>query len=341
MNQFINKYHLGVGLLLAILFPGIFIFAGPDNSQILNRFTSSFLCIFSFWIANFTIVDFAYPNGKRSNRFNLFIYERIALSSLCAIVIFLFIGFTIDQTGLLLTQISGEKLYSLRAWTFMIIRVCFFNALFILIKYFYDSNREKQRMQAEVEILKRENILALHESLKQQLNPHFLFNSLNTLKSLVRQGKNQSLVFIDELASVYRYMLSHHGKDEVTIQEEINFLTSYLNLLKLRFGESIVTRMDIPHQYFSFKMPPNTLQLLIENAVKHNVLSQSRPLHISIAVRGDYLIVENNLQIKASEDTSSHVGLSNINSRYKILKGKSIIVEKDEWSFRVLLPITI
>lgn len=207
------------------------------------------------------------------------------------------------------------------------------------MKYLFDSSKEKQRIMMENELLKRENLSAMHEALKQQVNPHFLFNSLHTLKSLVKQNQHQSLIFIDELSSVYRYMLLHHEKNEVPVEEEINFLKSYLHLLKLRFGESIVTEIRIPQSLFAFRMPPNTLQLLIENAVKHNILSHKRPLCISIFVTGNYLAVENNLQPKKAKSKSSQLGLSNINSRYKILNGKSIQVQRDEHRFMVLLPI--
>ena len=338
MHKLIRKYQLKTGLLLSVLFPGIFVFSQPIDSLIIPRIFFSFLTILTMWVINFELIDFSQYWIKNTGFEKKRLYKRIALSFLCVIGIYLLIGF-IDKTGLLLTQIKGKNMYSAKAWFFLILRISLFNALFILIKYLFDSNAEKRRKEMEIEVLKRENIIALHESLKQQISPHFLFNSLNTLKSLVKQDRIMPLIFIDELASVYRYMLNHNGRDEVTMNEEIIFLKSYLHLLQLRFGESIVTKIEIPDNFLSTKIPPNTLQILIENAVKHNVLSSQKPLRISITASCNYLMVENNLQPKKPESSSSYVGLSNIDSRYKILKGKNIIIERDDAHFKVLLPV--
>jgi two-component system LytT family sensor kinase len=188
--------------------------------------------------------------------------------------------------------------------------------------------------------LKRENLNALHETLKQQVNPHFLFNSLHTLKSLTKRNPDQAIHFIDELSSVYRYMLLHQDKKIVTIGEEIEFLRSYLYLLKIRFGDAINTEIALPDKLLKHSMPPNTLQLLIENAVKHNALSTKKPLCISIYTKDDYLVVRNNLQFKPEQtSTSSHFGLSNISNRYLLLNGRDIIIKKTEKDFLVLLPV--
>lgn len=125
----------------------------------------------------------------------------------------------------------------------------------------------------------------------------------------------------------------------VSLREEIDFLKSYLYLLKIRFGGAIQAQIQIPDSLLNSMMPPNTLQLLIENAVKHNALSLKKPLSISLFTLKDYLVVENNLQPKAERGESSHLGLSNIRSRYALLKGKEIIIQKKEENFQVLLPI--
>jgi two-component system LytT family sensor kinase len=135
-------------------------------------------------------------------------------------------------------------------------------------------------------------------------------------------------------------MLLHQDKKIVTIGEEIEFLRSYLYLLKIRFGDAINTEIVLPDELLKQSMPPNTLQLLIENAVKHNALSTKRPLCISIYTKDDYLVVRNNLQFKPQQtSTSSHFGLSNISNRYLLLNRKDIIIKRTEKDFLVLLPV--
>jgi LytS/YehU family sensor histidine kinase len=209
-----------------------------------------------------------------------------------------------------------------------------------LIKHAFDSNAEKRDIALENEMLKRENLNAEHETLKQQINPHFLFNSLTTLQSLTKYDPRQAVDFIGELASVYRYMLQHQDKNVVTLGEELDFMRSYLYLLKIRFGDAICTEIQVPEPVLGNTMPPNTLQLLVENAVKHNGLSLKRPLFISIFMTDEYLAVKNNLQLKPVEAASSRLGLSNISRRYVLLKGKDIVIKKDDHDFQVLLPIT-
>jgi two-component system, LytTR family, sensor kinase len=331
----ISKYQLKTGAILAAVLPGIFVFSVSSGKEALLRFIFSFCCILSFWVINFALVDFSclWNNKKETGK----LLRRIMLSTLLAIVVFVVIGFA-DESKLLLSQVKGDLMYSPKAWFYLILRISLLNGLTILIKYFYDLSAKSRRVELELETLKRENLMALHESLKQQLNPHFLFNSLNTLKSLVKQHQGQSLKFIDELASIYRYMLVYNGRPEVTLDEEIRFLESYVGLLQIRYGDAFTVSIRIPPSILAATLPPNTLQILIENVVKHNVFSQKRPLKVRICEESGFLIVENNLQFKKTDQTSG-VGLSNISNRFEILKGKGIIVEKNDLFFKVWLPI--
>ncbi|HWV31612.1 MAG TPA: histidine kinase [Dyadobacter sp.] len=335
MSKFVDKYQLKTGLLLAAILPGIFVFSVSTGREALLRFVFSFCCILAFWVINFGLVDFSclWTNKKETGK----LLRQILLSTLLAVIVFVGIGFA-DQSRLLLSQVKGELMYSPKAWFYLILRISLLNGLTILVKYFYDLSVKSRRVELELETLKRENLVALHESLKQQLNPHFLFNSLTTLKSLVKQNQGQSLKFIDELASIYRYMLVYNGKPEVTLDEEIRFLESYVGLLQIRYGDAFMVNIQIPPSILCATLPPNTLQILIENVVKHNVFSQKRPLKVYIHEEGGLLIVENNLQFKKADDISG-VGLNNINNRFLILKGKGIVVRKNESSFKVSLPI--
>ena len=233
-----------------------------------------------------------------------------------------------------LSQVSGSHLHSVKAWLFLILRVIFFDGLIILVKYLYDSSDEKKQIEFENEFLKRENLNARHEALKQQVNPHFLFNSLNTLKSLIKRDAVNAADFTSELSSVYRYMLLHQDKKVVIVRDEIEFSKSYVYLLKIRFGEAIHTKIEVEEEFLDSLMPPNTLQLLIENAVKHNALSIKKPLFISISNTKSFLIVENNFQPKAVKTMSSNLGLDNIRSRYQLLNGTEVIIKQRRTAFR-------
>ena len=338
MINWIHQLQLRTGIIFAIVLPGIFAFSYPIDEYIFARFLYSFAAIIAMWIVIFGLIDFR-PLLQSPQRRQWSSYIPIILLTLIlTTAVYLGIG-ALDITGLLLMQLKGRQLYSAQAWAFLVVRLWIFCAFIIVIKYLFDTMLEKRRRERELELLRTEGLLALNESLKQQISPHFLFNSLTTLKALVKQNSPESLTFIDELSSVYRYMLSHYGKNEVTILEEIDFLKSYLLLLRIRFGDALKTEIEIPPAIHHQGIPPNTLQLLIENAVKHNVLTSRKPLHISVGVRDGYLEVSNNYQPKAPDGPSSHVGLSNINNRYTLLKGREIVIEKDQAHFRVRLPI--
>ena len=338
MKRFIDKYELKKGILLSIAFPTIFLALDSNPSNIVSHFIFSFIVTFCFWTVNTILIDFKNSKTTAGKR-PLYFYTRLAASFILAIVIYIFTGLLLQRSGISLSPLRGNWGASFSSWFYLCMKIILFNSLIILIKYLFDINAEKRKIELENEVLKRENLNALHESLKQQVNPHFLFNSLNTLKSLTKRNPAQALDYITELASVYRYMLLHHDKKNVTLGDEIDFLKSYLYLLKIRFGDAITTEISLPDELLNYSMPANTLQLLIENAVKHNALSLKKPLSISIAADNNYLTVKNNLRSKKEEPSSSHLGLSNISSRYLLLKGKDIIIKKTEEEFIVLLPI--
>lgn len=180
---------------------------------------------------------------------------------------------------------------------------------------------------------------AKFDALKNQLDPHFLFNSLNVLTSLIEEDPYQAQKFTTSLSKVYRYVLEQKNKDLVTVNEELQFAKTYVRLLKMRFEDSIV--FDIPEESSDpdAKIIPLSLQLLLENAVKHNVVTAERPLHIRVAEKEGMLQVSNNLQEKQVVKKSSGVGLQNIRQRYGILTDKQVEIEKSASDFSVKLPM--
>jgi sensor histidine kinase YesM len=180
---------------------------------------------------------------------------------------------------------------------------------------------------------------AKYESLKNQIDPHFLFNSLNVLSSLIEENPENAQRFTTSLSKVYRYVLEQKDKDLVSVEEELAFAKTYMNLLKMRFENSLTYEIPIAQLNPEFKVVPLSLQLLLENTVKHNIVSENKPLHIKIYIENGFLIIENNLQKKEVLQDRKGVGLQNIIDRYALISKKKMIIEQSENSFKVKLPI--
>ncbi|RYC69408.1 sensor histidine kinase [Spirosoma sordidisoli] len=214
----------------------------------------------------------------------------------------------------------------------------------------------------ETERLKRESVEARYEALKSQLDPHFLFNNLNTLTAIVEESPRQAVDFIENLSLVYRYVLQKRDQTLVTLDEELDLAQAYLYLLDKRFGANLQAEITIPDRYRSWQLPPMTLQLLLENAVKHNIVDRTRPLRIQLTVTdGGELLVVNNKQkrmtspmaVPAGADSPvaddvpvpstlpkgmpSGVGLRNIHNRYRLLSEKPPVVTETDEFFTVQL----
>ena len=180
---------------------------------------------------------------------------------------------------------------------------------------------------------------AKFESLKNQIDPHFLFNSLNVLSSLIEENPENAQKFTTSLSKIYRYVLEQKDKELVSVEEELAFAKTYMNLLKMRFENSIT--FDLPTDFNNpeAKVVPLSLQLLLENTIKHNVVSEQKPLHIKIFVQENYLVVQNDLQKKEVLGDRKGVGLQNIISRYAILTNRKVIIEQTATQFSVFIPI--
>jgi sensor histidine kinase YesM len=190
----------------------------------------------------------------------------------------------------------------------------------------------------EAEKYKAEMNLYKYESLRNQINPHFLFNSLNVLSSLVYEDQKLAVRFIRQLSEVYRYVLDSKDKELVSLSHELEFLEAYLFLLKIRFEENLELELDLKPQE-DLMVVPMVFQMLLENAVKHNEVSSAHPLRVRIYREGDYAVVENKIQHKSAGETSKRVGLQNIRSRYQSLTDNEVKVEENQDIFRVSFPL--
>jgi two-component system, LytTR family, sensor kinase len=192
----------------------------------------------------------------------------------------------------------------------------------------------------ELERFKKENAEFRFESLRSQLNPHFLFNSLNTLSSLVYENQDKAGIFIRELSDVYRYILENRDKDIIQLSDELEFARSYIQLVQLRFDKNLnIEIIDNNKSERLLSIAPLSLQLLLENAIKHNIISRKYPLHIKIIISDQTIEVSNKLQPKEIKEFSSELGLKNIKSRYKFLTERNVEIIESEDEFIVRIPL--
>ena len=227
---------------------------------------------------------------------------------------------------------SNETLqsYKFGLWITLTIVVVFH------VVYFYTSYQKNK--------IKEQKVIAgtasaKFDALKNQLDPHFLFNSLNVLTSLIEENPENAQKFTTSLSKVYRYVLEQKNKDIVTVDEELDFARTYMSLLKMRFEDSIIFEIPDRASNPDSKVVPLSLQLLLENAVKHNMVTSSKPLHIKIYEDGSNLVVENNLQPKQIVKKSSGVGLENIKQRYQLLTNKKVLINQEASRFAVAIPM--
>ncbi|HUP11619.1 MAG TPA: histidine kinase [Niastella sp.] len=213
----------------------------------------------------------------------------------------------------------------------------------IVFETLYDADyavTKYKEVEEEKEMLRQLSFREEFNSLKNQVNPHFLFNCFNTLSSLIHEDKETADLFLNELSKVYRYLLKNNEEGLSTVANEIRFVHSYYRLLQTRYGEAIKLQVTTVPRYDAFLLPSLTLQLLIENAVKHNILAKSMPLEIEIFTRDDrQLVVRNNLQRRTVKVPSNKIGLKNIRLKYELLQQDGFAITQDESSFMVTLPL--
>lgn len=200
--------------------------------------------------------------------------------------------------------------------------------------------KQWKKVFTEKERLIQQEWQAKYDLLKSQINPHFLFNSLNSLSSLISENPQKAEEFTDEMSKVYRYLLRSNDQELVTLSSEIQFIRSYSHLLKTRHGEGFRLNLEIHAAALGYQLPSLTLQLLVENAVKHNVVDKEHPLTVTIKTTTiNRLIVENNKQKKSITIPSTGVGLANIKAKFQLLDEQGISIEETESCFRVIIPL--
>ncbi|SMD35869.1 Histidine kinase [Reichenbachiella faecimaris] len=189
------------------------------------------------------------------------------------------------------------------------------------------------------EQLEKENMTARYEALKNQVNPHFLFNSLNTVSALIHEDPNKAEEFIDEFCKIYRFLLEHQDKNLHLLRDELTFVKSFLALQQVRFGQSLVSSVELDEDKLDDLIPTLSLQLLVENAIKHNQVTEEKPLSISITEENGMVVVKNTLQVRAEKLKSTGIGLNNLNARYEMLANLKPVFFKTESEYVAKLPL--
>lgn len=331
-----------LGLIISLIIAGVLICIEIVFGRTL-RFDRQFLtdigyyCIYGVILTLINSTYFDYLNTKV--RWSKLSRYRIPIGALGSVILTMVGVFFIRL--LINVGIEGEKFgqfisnESPRYYVVSLL-ITMVVSLFFHTVYFYKRSQENKVKEQKIIA---GTVSAQFESLKNQIDPHFLFNSLNVLSSLIEENPESAQKFTTSLSKIYRYVLEQKDKELVLVSEELSFAKTYMNLLKMRFENSLFFELPEVLSESEAWVVPLSLQLLLENTVKHNVVSEQKPLRIRIFTDNDYLVIENDLQKKEILQSRPGVGLQNIVSRYAIITHRKVIVEETASSFAVRIPI--
>lgn len=332
----INTLWMGFGIFLLIQLLNWLLGNRIEfNFNMLHTFLYTLLYTFCIGAANygvFRLLDRQFSDDRFSKK-------RVVVGFFACFIVSLLVIFLLRIfEDVVIKQRSFEKFLSdENAGNYILaIVITFFVTLSLYAFSFYKAYQENK--------VKEQKIIAgtasaKFESLKNQIDPHFLFNSLNVLSSLIEENPENAQKFTTSLSKVYRYVLEQKDKDLVGVEEELSFAKTYMNLLKMRFENSLFYEVPAAIPNPEAKVVPLSLQLLLENTVKHNVVSEQRPLHIRIFIENDYLVIENDFQKKEVIQDRQGVGLQNIISRYAIISNRKVLIEQTDKIFAVKIPM--
>lgn len=313
-----------------------------DEKTVINfgySFVISGLYAFSLGLSNGAIND--YLNKKLSWTENT--RARTILGILSAVIINFIVVYCCNYINYVMIQkvstqeefLSGK--YNFTNWFF--VNFALMIAAFLHAKGFMEELKKTSKKEVVQQKLIANSANAQFESLKNQLDPHFLFNSLNVLSALIDENPDQAQKFTSSMSKIYRYVLEQKDKELVTVLDEIEFAKTYCNLLKTRFEDSVDFEFDVLKEDEQKLVVPLSLQLLLENCIKHNFATSSKPLIIKVYSEGSYLSVKNNLQKREQLKESAGIGLSNIVQRYSLLTDQNVFVEESPQDFKVKIPV--
>lgn len=329
---------LGIGLIIFVIIILLNLIYGEKltiDSQLGKTFFYTILYSISLGYANQMV--FVYLDKKFvSERFSL---KRMVIGFLSSFVVTLFVIFLLRI--FIEVLIEGNTFYNYWSNEKLSNYVFAFVMTFIVLLSFYTFYIYKAYNESKI---KEQKIIAgtanaKFESLKNQIDPHFLFNSLNVLSSLIEENPDNAQKFTTSLSKIYRYVLEQKDKELVSVEEELAFAKTYMNLLKMRFENSISYELPTNYSNSEAKVVPLSLQLLLENTIKHNIVSEQKPLYIKIYIENNYLVIENNLQKKEVLQDRKGVGLQNIINRYALISERKVLIEESNLFFKIMIPI--
>lgn len=260
---------------------------------------------------------------------------RIGVQMFLAIILAFVIRYSIYKFGEPFLPIKLDSLFLASTWAIYALAVVVVNSIFF-VRYFL--GRWKDSL-VRTERLEKEKSQVQFDNLKNQLNPHFLFNALTSLNSLIVEDPSLAQQFLQQMSKVYRYVLQNKDKNFVSLSTELDFIRNFVFLIETRFSHALKINFDINDSAKEKAIVPVTLQILIENALKHNVVDAQKPLAIDIFTDQNYLIVSNNLQLRNSVETSNKQGLENLKSLYGFLTDQPVIIEQSQHRFSVKVPL--
>jgi len=330
-------------LLWISLATALFFFFFFNQEMTLENFAITFLisAMYSFIIGvgNGVINEFLnkkFPWSEETKKRAILSIVSIVIANFVLVYLCNYINFVIIQKVATTEQFFGGD-YNFRNW--FMINIALLISAFLHAKSFMSELSKTSKKEVVEQKLIAKSANAQFESLKNQLDPHFLFNSLNVLSSLIDENPNQAQKFTASMSKIYRYVLEQKDKEVVTVEEEIEFAKTYCELLKTRFEDSVDFEFNVEKEDLRKFVVPLSLQLLLENCIKHNFATSSKPLLIKVFSENKTLCIENNLQARELIKESAGIGLANIVQRYALLTKENVFIEKSEDYFKVKLPI--
>jgi ligand-binding sensor domain-containing protein len=224
-------------------------------------------------------------------------------------------------------------------WFWLLIGSVLIGSLIFFYRFRLNKQKQILTLETKAQHLEKEKTVVMYDSLKQQLNPHFLFNSLTSLSGLIETNQEMAGEFLEQMSGIYRYILKNGDNETVALKDELGFVKLYTDLQQTRFKKGLEVNIDVPEEYLHFKIAPVTLQNLIENAIKHNIIDAGSPLVIDIFIEEDHLVVKNNLQLKSSVETSNKKGLAQFVTLYSYLSTRPVQIIETKKDFLVKIPL--
>jgi len=320
----------------------VFFFGFTEQKTLENFMLTVAVCfMYSFILAagNWFINDYLnkkFPWSEATTKRAIISIISILVANTVMVYFCNYMNFVVFQRAATTEEYFSGK-YGFVNW--FTINIALLISAFLHAKGFMEELKKTSKKEVVEQKLIAKSANAQFESLKNQLDPHFLFNSLNVLSSLIDENPKQAQKFTASMSKIYRYVLEQKDKELVTVEDELEFAKTYCELLKTRFEDSVDFVFDVKKEYYRRFVVPLSLQLLLENCIKHNFATSSKPLVIKIFSENDTLCIENNLQVREQIKESSGIGLSNIVQRYALLTKRNVFIEKSEDYFKVKLPI--